>query len=218
MLRVPFHLSFRGLASAMLLLAAGVLPLLGVADRATAAPVLSLSSATNLNTLQVGDMFTVDVSLSGLSGGTSLTLLAGTAQYTGTALSAPTITVGAIVPGGAANPDMSTTPGLNVADGAFQTFSANVADQVSTNGVFFSFQLTALQTGSGSIALTFFDALDALGDPVGITAGPALNFNVSPIGGGGGGGAAPLPAGLLAALVCLPTAVVAKRRIGSRSH
>ncbi len=179
--------------------------LLGAAG-VTAAPLtMSISSTTTLTTLHVGDTFTVNVILSGLGMAETLNLLSATAQYTGTALSAPTaVTVGPIVPGGSGNPDVSTLSGPNFAETDFQTFSALPASQIFVNGNFFSFKMTAAALGTGSISLSFLDALDGAsaspGSP-GITAGPALAFAVIPLGGGGPG--VPLPPAFLSALLCL---------------
>ena len=193
--------------------------LLGV-SRATASPVvpmLSLSSATNLNTLHVGDSFTVDVTLTGLTAATTLNLLSGTAQYSGVGLlSAPnSVTKGPIL-AGVTQSDITTLGGLNFAETDFQTFSSAPADQVSTNGKFFSFNLTAQALGSGTIFFSFTDALagDPNGTPFdpGLVAGPAITFNIVPAGGGGGGGV-PLPPALVPAALCLAAMAFARHRL-----
>ena len=166
---------------------------------------MSLSSSTNLNTLHIGDTFTVNVILSGLAPAETLNLLSATAQYTNSILSAPSaVTVGPIVPGGAANPDVSTSSGLNFAETDFQTFNTASASQIVANGMYFSFTMSATANGSGNIALTFLDALDGSpDDPAapGITAGPALSFTVAPA--VTVGPAAPLPAAWLSGFCCL---------------
>ena len=201
MFRSLFTPLFTRLASSLLVTVGTLLGAAGV----TAAPLtMSISSTTTLTTLHVGDSFTINVILSGLAPAETLNLLSATAQYTGTALSSPTsVTVGPIVPGGAVNPDVSTLSGPNFAEADFQTFSGLPASQIVANGNFFSFKMTAVALGTGTISLSFLDALDGSaaspGSP-GITAGRPLAFAVVPLGGGPG---VPLPPALLSAILCI---------------
>ena len=143
--------------------------------------IVSLASdAPDLSNLSLGQTVTFNVSLSGLNPGDSLDFLGTDIQFDGTLLGTPTsITPGAIVPdvtGFAAG----ASPG--VASALYDDLFAFSALPITSNGSFFTFSLTALTTGSGTIS---FDpapssfGTDSLGDFLpDVTAGQPLDFNV----------------------------------------
>jgi hypothetical protein len=115
--------------------------------------MLAVTSPTDTTHLTVGQTFTVDVSVESLSPGQDLTELSGTAFYNSALLGSPmSLTPGAIVPSPLFSPTdftSSTSPGL--ATGTFDTLGTLPADQITANGVFFTFQLKVLAAGSGII-------------------------------------------------------------------
>jgi hypothetical protein len=116
--------------------------------------MLSVSSPDDTSNLSVGQTFTVDVNLSGLAPGQQLDYLNGSALFTNSVLlSSPvSVTPGSIVPNPLSTPSDFTTNTLpGEADATFNTASASPAYQISNDGVFFAFQLTALHKGAGSI-------------------------------------------------------------------
>ncbi|MCS7468223.1 hypothetical protein NZK35_16345 [Stieleria sp. ICT_E10.1] len=144
------------------------------------------AGSTDLSHLTVGDSFTVEVSLSGLTG--ELAALAGSIQYT-PLLTADelSLTPGAIVP----DPSdllLAVDPVLNDVDAEFFQFSG---PNISADGQFFSFQLTATSVGTGSIefapfSLFYLDQDYVLGLDI---ATNALDFTVT----SGASGAVPEP-------------------------
>jgi len=115
---------------------------------------LSLSSATDVNNLQVGTPVSFNVNLSGITPGDSstyLSYLAATIQYDNTLLSSnPTVTAGAIVP----DPNGFVGTGFpNAADGFYDgVFLASTP--ISQNGTFYSFTVTPLLAGNGTLTFS----------------------------------------------------------------
>jgi cohesin domain-containing protein len=116
--------------------------------------VLSLSTSADASQLHVGDSVTFDVNLAGIdttNTNTYLSYLAATIGYDNTLLSPnPAVTAGAIIP------DSSGFVGTGfsaAADGYYDgVFIASTP--ISQDGTFFSFQVTALQAGSGTLSFT----------------------------------------------------------------
>ncbi|WP_182866131.1 hypothetical protein [Stieleria mannarensis] len=116
---------------------------------------LSLDAGgTDLSTLKVGDTVSINVNLSGLMTGQSLSALGGTVEMT-PELSVDTFS---LAPGilFASGPDpfelFLDTPGGNVDAEFFQVFG----DPIATDGQFFTFDITAVSTGSGQITFEDF--------------------------------------------------------------
>ena len=142
---------------------------------------LSLSSdPVDLSALTPGHMFMVDVEVSGLQPGDDLEFLATTVTFDDSLLGTPTsISPGAIIP------DISgfTTAALpGSADAVFDAIFASSGDPITTNGIFFSFDVTAAAIGTGGIGISFVDAqLTAdLPDETPVVLGPDLNYEIVP--------------------------------------
>ena len=182
---------------------------------------MELSSSDDLLNLTIGDTATIDVRLAGLdpAAGERLTTLVGSVVFPDTIFTTPSnVTAGPIVPNPADFFDV-VDPGL--ADGTFLTFSFDSGDHITSNGLFFSFDVTAIAVGSGvfmidevSISAEQFN----VGDPdnpilrVDLTGGEDLPFAVvSP-----GDGAVPEPVTLGLSLLAGATLVVPVTRRGGR--
>ncbi len=142
--------------------------------------ILQLSSPSDLNKLTPGQLVTIRVGLTGLNAGDRLDFLAATVAFDGDLLGTPTIAPGPIIP------DLSGfAPGESkgVADGLYDTLFAISGTPISTNGVFYSFDVTVLGAGSGMIAfdLVASSGSDASGVPLSdVTAGSALTISSVP--------------------------------------
>jgi hypothetical protein len=139
--RKPYSL---GIAAAALMLSAA---------RPAQALMLVVTSPNDTTHLTVGQTITVDVGVESLSPGQDLTELSATAFYDSTVFSsAVSLAPGAIVPSPLFSPtDFQTSTGTGTATGTFDTLGTTTADQITTNGVFFSFQLQVIGAGSGII-------------------------------------------------------------------
>ena len=132
--------------------------ILWVVQPSAQAVTLSLSSSpADLSSLMVNDVVMVDVILGGLGVSESLDFLGATVSFDPGVFGSPTgISPGAIIP----DPTGfigSASPGL--ADGLFDAFfTASGTDEITTNGVFFSFDLQVVGSGSGSIDFDFAEA------------------------------------------------------------
>ena len=120
------------------------------------------SGTTDLTTLAVGDSFTIDVSLSGLGDPgepSQLSDLVGTVVIPSEFSVDPASLAGGIAPLGIIPGDFFFLDiiGGNV-DGQFLA----LFDNISANGLFYSFELTAIAAGTGSIGFDPFSptALD----------------------------------------------------------
>ncbi len=161
-----------------------------------AGPVeLRLSSSSDVQNLNVGDSFTIDVLLEGLSNGEELQMLSAGVDVGSPIFARPaTVRLGGLVTDPAAF-DALTEDGF--VDAIVDVAPDNSENVIRGDGTFFSIDLMAARAGSGRISFDFVDALqfDA-NDPTrptefSISAGPGLNVVVS----GGGGQVIPLPAG-----------------------
>ena len=161
-----------------------------------AGPILSVAApGTDLNNLTVGQMITFEVSLGGLVAGDALGFLAATLSYDDTLLSAPVIAAGAIVPDTSGFLS-SSFPGT--ADAAYDALLAATGLPITSNGIFFTFEVSVLQAGAGTISFSFVDSQgeDSNGAPLPpTTTGGSLRF--------GAPTAVPEPSSLLLALAAL---------------
>ncbi|MGE4159992.1 MAG: PEP-CTERM sorting domain-containing protein [Planctomycetota bacterium] len=151
---------------------------LGLSVQAQAGPMLAVSSTADLNNLKVGQTITFDVTLSGLNAGDSLDYLAGTLTFNDTLFSIPlSVTAGPIVPD---LTGFSGTKNVGLADGNYDDLFALSGTPITSNGVFFSFNVTVTSTGTGMVGFDFadsfgFDANGGLLDPT--TGGNPITFD-----------------------------------------
>jgi hypothetical protein len=143
----------------------------------------SLAPTSDLSQLKLGDVATINVVLSGVPSGPNLQFASATANFDSTLLTATSMQPGSIVPNGGADYLGMTDVGL--VDAFFDTSSTQVADLIASDGVFYSFDVRALQLGAGTIDLSFwmatgFDLNDPVGVPVDAIAGSGLAFTVVP--------------------------------------
>jgi hypothetical protein len=186
----------RRLAGVLLIFTTCVLSVPG----ARADLILSVSAeSADLAHLQVGQTVRFDVTLSGLAAGGQLDYLAGTVTFDGSLLgTAANVNAGAIVP----DPTGFMGTGFVGAADAFYdaVFFSTTHTPISSDGVFYRFDVVAQKPGSGSLAfdLTSLAASDGNNNPVPLGAGPALPFTIE-------GASVPEPNSLvlvLAALAC----------------
>ncbi|MCC7085530.1 MAG: hypothetical protein IT427_11035 [Pirellulales bacterium] len=116
---------------------------------------LSLSSAADLDHLVVGQPVTFEINLSGIASGQEVDFIAATVVYDSSLLSPPVITAGDIVPSPA---DFFSLEDAGLADATFQTFGVDPSDHILADGTFFTFEVTVLAAGSGSLGFDFVDA------------------------------------------------------------
>jgi hypothetical protein len=141
---------------------------------------LSVSAeSADLAHLQVGQTVRFDVVLSGLPSGGQLDYLAGTVTFDSSLLgSALNVSAGAIIP----DPTGFQGTGFPGAADAFYdaVFFSVTNTPISSNGVFYTFDVVAQQPGSGTLAfdLTSLAATDGNNNPVPLGAGPALPFTI----------------------------------------
>ncbi len=121
---------------------------------------LSLESGgVNLSQLRVGDTATIEVRLSGLQSGQELDALSATVLYDSALLGDPTIAAGAILPDPLDDPwDFLTFVQSGHAEGSFLTFGTDTATHITSDGLFFSFDVTATDVGGGTFTFDFTDA------------------------------------------------------------
>jgi PEP-CTERM motif len=206
------HLIWIGLACAVVL---GARPCW--AGGLTLSVVQDSSSPVNLDMLQAGKTVALDVVLSGLdtAGGQTIGTLGGTVVFSDSLLGTPTsITAGSIVPD---QTGFVSAIGNGVADATYSLFFSNSGSPITTNGIFFTFDVVVQSSASGSGAFTFnlmlggnVDAFDANGQQLAITAGPDVPFSVL-------GPAVPEPGTFLLSGIGL-TAVLFCRQIGRDSR
>lgn len=119
---------------------AGATMLLGLA--AQAAPMLSLSSGTNLNTLVVGQTAMINVLLTGLTPGRQLQELLASVSFDPTIFMQPgSVTPGPIVPNTAPPFFKTSTSVPGFVDGLYDTGGLGAPNLITGNGVFYSFTL-----------------------------------------------------------------------------
>lgn len=160
-----------------------VAALLGGSSLTRATPImLSLSSETpDLQNLKVGDTVRFDVSLSGLSSGESLDYLAGTVTFDKNLLGqAANVTPGAII----LDPSGFVGSGFaGAADALYDSvFFSLTGTPISTNGIFFSFDVTAQQAGPGTVSFdsSSLAATDGNNSSIPLGAGAPLSYEVTP--------------------------------------
>jgi len=168
--------------------AASVFVLLGLGGPAAAQVSLQMDSGgMDMSEMKVGDTATIGVRLTGLQPGQQLDTLAATVVFNGAALGTPTVTGGPIIPDPLNNPlDYLTLTDPGYAEATFLTFGEEAADRIRDNGLFYSFDVTAVAPGRGMFRFDFGDATapnseDPL-DPivVEVTTGDPLEFTVVP--------------------------------------
>lgn len=109
-------------------------------------------AGVDLNHLQSGQTATIDVRLSGLESGDTLSTLEATVVYDETVLGTPDIVAGPIVPDPLNEPlDFLTAEKPGYAETTFLTFAEESSRQIDDNGLFFSFDVTALRPGQGEL-------------------------------------------------------------------
>jgi hypothetical protein len=180
------------------------------ASAARADLTLSIAAeSADLSHLTVGQGVRFDVSLSGLNPGAQLDYLAGTVTFDSSLLgSATNVTAGAIVP----DPTGFVSAGFVGAADAFYdaVFFSATNTPISSNGVFYTFDVVTQQPGSGSLSFdpTSLAANDGANTPVSLSAGPSVPFTIE------AAVSVPEPNSLvvaLAALACCGSAVVSRR-------
>jgi hypothetical protein len=150
------------------------------ASGARAGLTLSVAAeSADLSHLTVGQSVRFDVLLSGLNSGDQLDYLAGTVTFDSSLLGSGTnVNAGVIVP----DPTGFVSAGFAGAADAFYdaVFFSATHTPISSNGVFYTFDIVAQQPGSGSLAfdLTSLAASDGTNTPVSLGAGPALPFTI----------------------------------------
>jgi hypothetical protein len=160
------------------------------------------AGATDLTALEVGDTFTVNVNLNGLTG--ELSSLGGTIDVTSLlSVDGLSLTPGVIVP-------VSTDLILSVFPGEVDAqFFAIDGPNITTNGVFFSFELTASAVGTGTIAFVPFTpfADDENFSPIFDIETNSIDFSVS-----SGGNVVPEPASFGCFALLLAIGSVSRRQ------
>lgn len=141
-------------------LVATVLVGLAAATSAQGQVSLSLESGgEDLSQLRVGDTATIEVRLGGLQSGQELDALSATIVYDDVLLSDPVIAAGPILPDPLDDPwNFITLADPGHAEGSFLTFGTDTAAHVTSNGVFFTFDITATDVGAGAFSFDFVDA------------------------------------------------------------
>jgi len=137
--------------------------------------------------LAVGQTATIAVRLSGLEPGDELDTLAATVGFSGSLLGEPSIMAGPIVPDPLDDPlDFLTAEKPGYAEATFLTFGQESVDRIRDNGLFFSFDVTALAPGQGEFSFEFVDATAPNPDdrfdplPVTVQTGGPLSVTVVP--------------------------------------
>jgi hypothetical protein len=116
--------------------------------------ILSLSTSADVNHLQLGESVTFDVSLSGIdpsNSGTDLSYLAATIGYDNNLISPnPIVAPAMIIP----NRSGFVGTGFPTAADGYYDGVYLASTPISQDGTFFSFQVTTLQAGSGTLSFT----------------------------------------------------------------
>ena len=112
--------------------------------------MLTLTSPNDLSNINVGDVVQFDVTLSGLDPGDSLDLLSADLIWSSSLLGLPTVSAGSIIPVIDIAGFDSSASGAGRAS-AFYDVSIAMTSPLTSNGQFFSFSVTALAAGSGTI-------------------------------------------------------------------
>jgi hypothetical protein len=183
--------------------------LLFVAPNLNAVPlVLEMSSVADLNNIAIGDTVTIDISLDGMDLGDTVDVLSATVIFEAGDFSTPIVSQREIVPDPLGFESLEA-PGI--ADGFYDALFALSGDVIVSNGVFYSFDVTAEQTGEGEFTFDFADAfgLDAnSGQIIGIATGAPLAYTVL----AAPGDAVPEPVTLLCLMMAAGTQLRRRRR------
>lgn len=166
-----------------------------LASRASAYPILTLSSSTDLANLTVGQEFQVDVRLSGLEVGTEFIFILNSKVLFDGLLLDPIGALSATFGGDSVFQVVASVPQVDrfnamssltdgVATGNFQDFPDSAA--INSNGVYYSFTLKAAGVGSGTIGFdaagtTYFSLLTNQTNPnslVAMATGDPLQYNI----------------------------------------
>lgn len=139
-------------------MAAAICSLAGVAR---ADLVIELRTDADISNLYLDQAFTVEVVVSGLEPGEELVFLGVTVTADAFRMGTPAnIQPGEVIPAAPASGDdflVAAAPGL--ADASFDCSGSLTAHRITSNGVFFTFELTPVHAGDVSIEVAFADAL-----------------------------------------------------------
>lgn len=146
---------------------------------------VALTTGVDPHQLQIGSPVQFFVELTGLPLGAELDSLFATVEYDVGKLGLAVVSPGGILPNPLHDPlDFVSNVAPGLVDGAFTTIGLQGAQHISQVGVFYSFALTPIAAGSGSISLSFADASRFnTSEPdrpilIGATTGAALQFTV----------------------------------------
>lgn len=142
--------------------------------------MLSLSSPDDLDNLNISQIITVNVTLSGLGDTEEFESLGADIPINDAVFSTPmTLSAGTIVPDATNNFDAFSSADFDLVTGAF--FLDTGPTGINLNGLFYSFTMTVDADGSGTITLDsnslFAEAIG--GQAVSITAGNPLAYTVT---------------------------------------
>ncbi len=190
--------------------------------------MLSLSTSDDLSNLAVGQTATIDVILSGLSLDVNdpdaypagLTSLGATVEWEGSLLGIPSISYqtspNGVIPAHAdldpLDPAVLALEDPGLADFIYDSLYTVNGDFITSNGIFYSFDVTAQSAGAGSFAVAFAGAssVNDNGDEIFIDPelGPTLAYHVlSP------SGVIPEPSSFLVWGALLVVGFVVRRRL-----
>ncbi|HEX8204351.1 MAG TPA: PEP-CTERM sorting domain-containing protein [Isosphaeraceae bacterium] len=137
-----------------------------------------LTSPDNLSNLAPGQTVTVNVELAGLEAGETLDSLGATIVYPASQFGEPTaLTAGSIVPEASG---FLGAGGPGLADAVYDALFATNRTPISSNGVFFTFDVIAQAAGAGQFVIDVATAQQGE-DAVPIASGPGLGFQVQAI-------------------------------------
>jgi hypothetical protein len=129
---------------------------------------LIISSPDNLSNIQVGQTISFEIALAGLAPNATLDALGATVQIQAASLfSTPVITPGNILPAGGG---FFAGPNAGIADGTYDMLFNATNTPINSDGIFFSFQVQAVNPGSGTIDFSSISAFQGF-DPVLLTNG-----------------------------------------------
>jgi len=151
--------------------------LLAYSSNVRAEMVLTLSSPDDLTNLLVDQTVTIQVSLTGLESAQELESLSGTVEFAEAVFGLPSTPVAGDIITDAADFTPFADPGL--ADGLF--FTTEAANRITSDGVFYSFDLTVVGAGSGTFSFqsgSLSAEIAGQQDPLFPTAGDSLAYTV----------------------------------------
>jgi hypothetical protein len=154
--------------------------------------VLSITSPDDLTNLAVGATATFDVSVTGTSADPP-GYLSASIQYDPTVFGDPTVSLGAIVPDPGGFYSFGT--GGGAVNGTYDDSILGTA-AITTDGVFYSFTLTRLDSPATSLSFSSYAAMDDSGGVISVSTSPdSISVAAAP------GGAVPEPSSLVLALL-----------------